>query len=146
MGRFPGHELCTAFDLGVLITIEPAGGTRNRNLVVETDRGQWFVRQRYPGYCDVQRVWFDHQAAQFLADQGVPVVAPRTARDGNSFWRDGENIWEVYPFVEGRHFHDGREEDVAALARSVAAFHRAGRTFPLRYEKAAPRGETDPDR
>src|SRR5207237_7216386 len=48
------------------------------------------------------------------------------------------------PFVEGRHLREADVTDAAALGTALARFHRAGHAFTLRYEKAAPRGETDP--
>jgi Ser/Thr protein kinase RdoA (MazF antagonist) len=141
------HErICSAFGLGDLVKIDEAGGTRNRNFVFHTSSGKWFVRQRYQGYSDEQRVRFDHEAARFLAGAGVPVMPPLQAKDGNTWLRESDDLWEVYPFAKGRHLLDGMAEDVIALGKSLADFHEAGRSFQLRYEKIGPLGETDPQR
>jgi len=144
--NIPSHHLCVQFNLGEFVRVDVAGGTRNRNLILHTDRGRWFVRERYAGYCEPERIQFDHECARYLADRGAPVVPPRSTRDGETFWCDGNTVWEVYPFVEGRPFRDGSRDDLIALGESLAFFHKIGCDFPLQFEKAAPRGETDPDR
>lgn len=144
--NIPAHRLCAQFNLGEFVRVDPAGGTRNRNYILHTDRGRWFVRERYAGYCEPERIRFDHECARYLADRGALVVPPRSTTDGDTCWRDGNTVWEVYPFVEGRPFRDGSREDLVALGKSLAVFHKIGSGFPLRFEKAAPRGETDPDR
>lgn len=140
----PNQSLCEHFALGKLRRVSGAGGTRNTNFIIHTASGPWFVRQRFAGYCADGHLAFDHGAACYLAERGVLTPRPRRARDSQSWWRDGEATWEVFPFVSGRHLYDGEEDDAAALGAALAQWHRAGREFPLRYEKAAPRGETDP--
>jgi homoserine kinase type II len=141
-----GQKLCNHFGLGTLRALHQAGGTRNTNYRVETETGRWFLRRRYSGYCEEARLRFDHEAARYLAERGVPVPQPRMSRDGGTWLRLAEAVWEVFPYVEGTHLRDGNAEDVEALGTALAQWHQAGRDFPLRYEKAAPRGETDPTR
>ena len=145
--EFPNWQvLSDHFGLGNYISARSAGGTRNRNFIIETSSGTWFVRERFAGYCDEARIRFDHEAAVFWSDRGAPVIPPRRSREGDTFWRDNETVWEVYPHIVGQHLRDGHKEDIAALAKALALLHEQGRSFGLRYEKAAPRGETDPDR
>lgn len=138
-------EICARLSIGEPTSVTAAGGTRNVSIIVETDQGKWVVRRRYEGYCDLGRIAFDHSAARFLADQGVPVLPPRVAQDGSTFSVIGGDTWEVYPFVEGRNLRDGDRQDVITLAKSLAQFHHAGSSFDGRYDKLGPRGETDPD-
>lgn len=139
------HELvCTAFDLGNFIAAQNAGGTRNRNFIFRTSSGTWFARQRFAGYSSPQQMKFDHAAIAFLHQHGAPVIQPRQAQNGETWWKNGEDIWEVFPFTEGRHLRDGNTEDCATLGKALAHLHAAGKAFPLRYEKISPRGETAP--
>jgi len=138
------ETLCKAYDLGSPCDSIPMPGTRNRNLVVRTDRGEWFVRNRYGGYSEPGRISFDHEAVKFLSARGVPVVLPLSNTDGASFTTYDGAIWEIYPFVEGTPFLEGDAGLFKALGAAVAGFHEAGRGFPLRCNKLAPRGETDP--
>ena len=130
-------EICSQFALGEFVSADKVGGTRNLNYVFKTGRGKWLVRRRYEGYNDPERVTFDRRAAQYLSDNGVPVIPPMK---GNSRRHD------VYRFAEGRHLLDGNREDIIALAGSLAHLHHAGHSFQPRYEKLGPRGETDPER
>jgi homoserine kinase type II len=140
----PDQSLCDHFDLGKLRRFSSAGGTRNANFILETESGSWFARNRYHGYCADEHLAFDHGAARYLAERGVLTPRPRPACDGQSWWRDGAATWEIFPFTSGHHLRDGNAQDVAALGAALAQWHRVGQEFPLRYEKAAPRGETDP--
>ena len=139
------QEICDRFGLGRIVCVRAAGGTRNANFIVETDRGRWVVRRRYEGYCDPERIEFDHSAAAFLREGGAAVIPPVTAGDGGSYWRGAEGVWEAYPFADGEHLREGARKDVLALADALARLHDAGKSFALRYDKLGPRGETDPD-
>ncbi len=139
-------NLCTHFGIGEPTVCRPLGGTRNRNFILETGGTKWFVRVRHPDYCEPDRIRFDHAVSAFWASHNVPVPAPRRAPGGETFWVDGERVCEVYPYVPGRQLKDGDQADVVALAESLAVLHTSGQTFELRHEKAAPRGETDPQR
>lgn len=144
LDSLPASDICARFRLGNPIDVKTLGGTRNTNYLLTTDKGRWIVRHRYEGYCAHERLAFDHEAAEFLAEHEAPVVPATSDIDGNSYWaRDGV-VWEVYRFVEGRHLLDGDPGDVIALAKALSQFHRAGSKFPLRCDKIGPRGETDP--
>lgn len=141
----PIPDICAAFGLGELVSTTEAGGTRNKSFIVETGRGRWVIRRRFPGYCDPDRIAFDHSAAAYLAQRGAPILAPQPDARGVTFIQLAGDIWEVYAFCQGRHLRDGDEGDVVALAGSLAELHEAGRSFGGRYNKLGPRGETDPD-
>lgn len=142
--KAPVPAVCELFSLGSPVAVAEAGGTRNITFVVETDHGRWVVRRRHAGYCDPDRISFDHSAARFLGEQGVPVLPPVMDSDGNTVARIGDDIWEAYPFAEGRHLRDGNRQDVLALAKSLARFHQAGSAFDGRCDKLGARGETSP--
>ena len=139
-----GQSICDAFNLGNFISAQNAGGTRNRNFIFRTSSGKWFARQRFAGYSSPQQMEFDHAAIAFLHQHGAPVIPPRQAQNGETWWKNEEAIWEVFPFTEGHHLRDGNTEDIIALGKALAHFHAAGKAFPLRHEKISPRGETAP--
>ena len=136
--------VCGVFNLGNFISAQNAGGTRNRNFLFQTSSGQWFARQRFAGYSAPQQMEFDHAALAFLHQHGAAVAEPRPTILGETWWENGNEIWEVFPFIEGHALRDGNSEDVLALGAALARFHAAGKSFPLRYEKISPRGETAP--
>jgi Ser/Thr protein kinase RdoA (MazF antagonist) len=136
--------VCDAFNLGNYFSAQNAGGTRNHNFIFSTSHGRWFARQRFAGYSAPSQMEFDHAALAFLHQNGAAVAEPRQTIIGETWWENGNEIWEVFPFIEGRALRDGNSEDVIALGAALARFHAAGKLFPLRYEKISPRGETAP--
>lgn len=137
-------QICSGFGLGELVEVRELGGTRNVSFAVTTNHGKWLVRRRYEGYCEPERIAFDHTAARFLSEHGAAVPPPISETDGSTFWKNDQEIWEVYPWIEGRFLKDGEAEDVRILAEALAKLHEAGNAFQLRYDKRGPRGETDP--
>jgi Ser/Thr protein kinase RdoA (MazF antagonist) len=138
------QKLCDQYGLGRLSRCENAGGTRNTNCLVQTNRGDWFIRKRFSGYSSPARITFDHRAIEFLRSKDVPVAAPKKSNSGDTFWSNGDGVWEVFPALSGRHLRDGDENDVRLLAKALTRFHRAARSFGERFAKLSPRGETDP--
>jgi len=138
-------KVCTLFGLGDLASSRRAGGTRNTSFIINTTEGAWLIRKRYAGYAHEDRVRFDHSVLRFMAEQNVPVAAPLRAPDSKTWLRNGDDVWEAYPFIEGDHLRDGDPAEACALGRTLGRFHRAGTSFDLDYEKLGPRGETDPD-
>src|ERR1043165_3359519 len=136
--------ICEAFELGQPLDCARLGGTRNRNFLLRTTSGRWFVRNRYAGYCEPARAAFDHAALEFLSSGHAPVVAPQRTKAGGTLLGLADGAWEVFPAVEGRHLRDADADDVRALAEALAQFHRVGRDFGGRCDKIGPRGETDP--
>jgi Ser/Thr protein kinase RdoA (MazF antagonist) len=136
--------LCRQFCLGEPGGCELAGGTRNVNCLLQTERGAFFVRKRFAGYSAPARISFDHRALEFLRSQNVSVAAPRKSSSGDTYWKTQEAVYEVFPALPGRHLRDGDEGDIRLLAAALTQFHRAGRSFSERLEKLGPRGETDP--
>jgi len=139
------ERICGAYRLGCFISASEAGGSRNTCYVFRTSTGRWFARRRHGSYCDEERVRFDHDVMFYLARSGVQVQPPLVSENGNTWWRDGQALWEVYEYIDGRNMRDGVERDAAFLGAALGNFHRAGNGFVLRYEKIGARGETDPE-
>lgn len=137
-------RLCAAFGLERPTHWESSGGTRNRALILDTPAGRWIARERHPAFCSEERLLFDHAAACYLAEHGVPVVAPQKSEQRRTWWDSSGSIWEMHRFVSGRSMRENSVEDALALGEALARFHEAGRGFPMRLEKLGPRGETDP--
>jgi Ser/Thr protein kinase RdoA (MazF antagonist) len=142
------ETLCARYKLGRILSCRPAGGTRNTSFLIATDAGNWFIRRRYSGYSQPERIAFDHAALDHLKARGAPVVAPVRQSwrrcDGESWLEENDEAWEVFPAIAGREFREGDANDLRLLAKGLAEFHLAGQDFKLRYDKLGPRGETDP--
>lgn len=144
MSDFPAVSICERYQLGRIISYRQAGGTRNMSFLVETATGNWFIRRRHSAYAQQERIIFDHAAMDHLKARGAAVVAPVRWGDSKSWVEYGSETWEVFPAIAGREFREGDANDLRAMAKSLAEFHLAGRNFPGRYDKLAPRGETEP--
>jgi homoserine kinase type II len=136
--------VCARYELGRILSCRQAGGTRNTSFLVATATGNWFIRRRYSGYSQPERIAFDHAALDHLKARGAAVVAPLRWGEGESWFEENGEVWEVFPAVAGREFREGDVDDLRALATGLAEFHLAGRDFQGRYDKLGPRGETDP--
>jgi len=138
------EALCRHYGFGSVLDCTRLGGTRNHNFLVHTSAGKWFVRRRFLGYCHPARVAFDNCVLEFLCEHGVPVIPPRKTAAGAQQWRDGDHVWQVFPFVAGRAPREGSPGDAEALGAALAHCHEVGASFPLNYDKLGPRGETGP--
>src|SRR4051812_2242900 len=105
-----------AFKLGEPLACSPLGGTRNRNYFLKTSTGDFIVRDRYAGYREASRIAFDHHVLALLHRRGVAVVPPLRTSRGETFWQQGDHLWEIFPRATGRHFRDADPEDLRTLA------------------------------
>jgi len=65
MNEAEKQSVCDAFALGPATCVTQLGGTRNRNFLLTTTSGKWFVRDRYAGYSGSERIAFDHGRLSF---------------------------------------------------------------------------------
>lgn len=138
------EALAAAYGLGLSIRVTPLDGTRNRNFAAETPSGMRFIRRRFAGYAQPERVAFDDAAAFFLHERGVAVVSPLRTIAGETCWSNAGEVWQVFPFVCGAAMLEGEPAHCETLGNAVARFHREGERFPGRFGKIGPRGETCP--
>lgn len=138
------ESIARAFNLGTPIACASLGGTRNENFRLTTETGGWFVRLRFSGYSNPDRVDFDHAALAHLARRQVPVLLPRAMESGATWLEEGDRIWEVFPFLDGESPVEGNVEHVEAIGAALHQLHLAGKGFGPRLNKLGPRGETDP--
>ena len=138
------ETIARAFNLGTPIACASLGGTRNENVRLTTEAGDWVVRLRYSGYSNPDRVDFDHAALAHLARRQVPVLLPRTMESGAICLVEGDAVWEVFPFIEGESPVEGNAEHVEAVGAALSRLHAAGKGFGPRLNKLGPRGEMDP--
>ncbi len=144
MDSFLLKHLVPAYGLAPIVSNSVLGGTRNNNYRLETETATWFVRRRYSGYSEPDRIAFDHRTIRFLAERKAPVLLPHETQDGATWLMDGGRAWEVYPFQGGTHPAEGNAAHAAAVGDALGKFHAAGVDLPDRCDKLGPRGETDP--
>jgi homoserine kinase type II len=128
------------YDVGaVAATVTHGGGTANTNVVLSTQRGEFFLKRRNPSYAAEGYVAFDHRLMEHLAPHGVGTPLALVSRAGTRWIRLDGRVYELYPFMPG-HPHDRRSlAQIAAAGRALAAFHRAVRDFEAPPGKEWPR-------
>jgi Ser/Thr protein kinase RdoA (MazF antagonist) len=89
------------------------------------------VRTRGPRTSSDAAVAFDHGLRRHLVAAGVPTTAPVPARDGVTAVRLDGRVHEVFPFVAGLPFDDGRPQALANAARALARFHAVASSYPM---------------
>lgn len=104
------------------------------------------MRRRHPDYCDEGWIQFDHEALAHLAKGGAPVNRPLSCKTGGTWFRQGNAIYEAYPWVSGNSFPETKEA-LRSVAENLAIFHKSGKSFSRRYDKGGYlRGEMSPER
>jgi Ser/Thr protein kinase RdoA (MazF antagonist) len=74
---------------------------RNQNFRVPTDRGAVFLRFHRRNR-SIERLRREHRAIHWAAEQGLPVVPPLPAADGETLIRVGDRVVAAFPWVDGR--------------------------------------------
>jgi len=139
-------EVLRAYGLSPQVNISRIGGTKNTNFCVTDVDRVLFLRRRHPEYCDEGWICFDHKALVYLTGRGVSVNSPLPCKSGGTWFREGDAIYEAYPWISGNSF-PGTKDALRSVAEKLAIFHQAGKSFPRRYNKEGyPRGEMAPER
>jgi len=140
------REVLSAYDVGDLLEMpDLGGGTANRNVVLTTDRGKFFLRRRRPEYCDRQRILYDHALMGHLAQKGIPGPLPLRARDGGTWVEIDGEIWELHCYIEGHEFNPESEAQLSDSGYALAEWHRAVEDFTCPYRKEFPRYDNPRD-
>ena len=114
------------YDLGAITRVEAGGGTASPKVIVTGERGRYLLRSRRPVSSRDDVTAFDHAVIQAIADAGVPTVKPEPSRTGQTWVRDGERAFEVFPFVESlQPFSQGNPMQTQSAAQTLARFHLA---------------------
>ena len=132
-------KLLAAWPVGRFVFGRPGAGTANPAVIVVTDRGQFFLKQRNPRYSDPGQLAYDHSAIKHLARCGLPVTPPVHTASGSRWLTDEDSIYELYPLVAGNPFTEGNPEQIAAAGRLLGGWHEATQGFQPVGHKPWPR-------
>ena len=147
-GIEPGalDALLRHYDLGGgYVVVAPAGGTANANVLVRCARGKVFCRRRSRRYSSEDQVVYEHAVMRHLAAKGIGGPRPLRTRDGGTWVRDGEDVYEVACFVEGTAFKPQSLDQLRAAGEGLAAFHEALDDFVAPVPKDLPRYDDPKD-
>ncbi len=116
------REVLARYDLRPDGEVVRAGGTAAPKVIFRVDGRPFLLRRRREEFCPEPVVRFDHSVIRRLAGEGLPVVSPRTGRDGATYVIIDGATYEVFPFVEGL-----RVIDQDSLAQITDAGRQLGR-------------------
>ena len=134
--RFATGELamvCSHYELGIISAVREFGrGSRQApKVVLETSRGRVLLKRRTGGQLRSRHIAFCHAVQQHLAERSFPLARLIRSRQGRSSVQLGDNVYEVFEFVNGTRY-DRSEPATTEAGRTLAYLHRllAGFTPP----------------
>lgn len=132
--RFDQEELTAVlshYELGVVrsITELKKGSRKAPKLLIQCDRGTFVLKRRAKGRDDPFRVAFAHGMQNFLAKRKFPLPhLIGTHPDKNSMLQLGDNIYELFEYVEGG-MYDGSVEATRHAGVVLGMYHKIIRDY-----------------
>ena len=113
-----------AFGLGKPEQIRQLGGTATVKYAVSYGPEKYVVRKRPGEFSGESLVNFDHNVLGRLSSAGLPVPCPLRNLEGQSFYGDGEGVYEILSWVEGEQFDPGDIESIENLGEFLGRLHK----------------------
>jgi Ser/Thr protein kinase RdoA (MazF antagonist) len=134
------RSLLPRWDVGGFVGLPgEGGGSANPAVVVDTERGRFFLKRRNPRYSAPEMLRHDHALMEHLALKGLPAPLAVPTGEGTRWATVGEAVYELYPYMAG-HPHDPKDEgQIREAGRVLAEFHRATADFGPPHGKEWPR-------
>lgn len=133
----PEHltKLRADFQLGDVLEIaESTEGVLNRNYILRTNVGKFFVKHVRDKAKD--RVPEVVLIETFMRERGIPAVCMRASTSGERCATYDGSVYCVYPFIESDRAHDYRAEDYVRMGALLGQIHQAGsKEIPLALTK-----------
>ena len=121
------ERLCREFGLGIVIKIdENHEGVLNRNYVLTTDKGKYFIKS----VRDQRKSDIPYIAAveELMHTRGIPAVCMRTFSDDKKYVEYDSHVYTVYDFLESNRTHKYLTSDFHTMGEMLGNIHRAGNT------------------
>ncbi|MBN2452363.1 MAG: phosphotransferase [Lentisphaeria bacterium] len=135
MSSREGLEIVAAalahYAVGAPRRVRRHAGTAGKTWRIATDTGRYLLRVRGPRTSAETLVAWDHALRRHLVRAGFPTAEPLLTREGAGCVRLGDRAVELYALLPGTARRQVGLAEIAAAARGLAAFHRAGLDFPL---------------
>ncbi|MBN1445193.1 MAG: phosphotransferase [Candidatus Omnitrophica bacterium] len=105
-------------------------GTAAPKYIVQTPAEKYLLKQRRREFCPPDVIRFDHSVILFLRKNGFPVALPEKTSGGERFFRSGEDVYELFEFVEGlEDFTPGDKHQIANAASTLGRIHKTLQNF-----------------
>jgi Ser/Thr protein kinase RdoA (MazF antagonist) len=117
-------HLCDEFRIGKLISVgRDLGGLLNKNLLIETTKGQYAVRVM-SAYARSRHIEFTQNVLRTLHHSGVPVVFPVQSTSGKFYTRLNGRKVQITPYIKANRFSGDRRQ-IYSSGRMQRKFHQA---------------------
>jgi len=101
----------------------PEHGFVNDNWIVETSRGRYFLKHRYPSLCRPDFIRAQHALIAWLRQGGFPAPTLVPTTDGETFLMlDGE-YHDVQAYIEGGPYDHDRSAHLEEAAVTLGRYH-----------------------
>ncbi len=123
------------YDIGPISKIQdfPRGSRRAPKLVIDAGKGKYLFKRRAKGRDDTAKVAFTHQIQLSLAGQNFPLPhLIGTKRENNSMLLLGDQIYEMFEYIEGVNY-DGSIEGTYHAGHILGLYHKLLAGFQSSY-------------
>jgi len=127
------------YPFGSSLKVIEGGGTANLNLVVETEKGKFFLKRRRPQYASRERIIFESFFQNYLKKRGLPVHPPLKTKEGKNFVIREDKVFQLYPYVEGGIFSEENLKGLVEVSTILGRFHLTANSFSPPVPKELPR-------
>ncbi len=125
------EEFLQAYDLGALLSFKGiAEGVENSNYLLRSEAGT-FILTLYEKRVAEADLPFFLGLMEHLAERGINCPLPGKGRDGKALRRIAGRPAALISFLEGVWVRRPQVHHCAALGRTLAEMHEAGKDFPL---------------
>jgi len=129
-------DLIAGYDLGALLSYKGiAEGVENTNYIVHTEHGT-FILTLYERRVETADLPFFLGLLAHLAEHGISCPLPVRNRKGEVLSAVAGRTAALFTFLEGISVRRPRAEHCAAVGRTLASMHLAGRDYALRRKNA----------
>ncbi len=106
------------------------GGTASPKHIILTASGKYLLKKRRGEFCPPDVIRFDHSVMRRLHENGFPVAIPEKTTCGELFFRSGEDVYELFPFIEGlEDFTPGDKRRIANAGSMLGRMHKTLQNF-----------------
>ena len=121
------QKLATDYGFGEVLSVqEITEGILNRNYILETMTGKYFIKQVRDKSKDV--LPYTAAIEEFMSERGIPAVRMLISKAGEKFVEYDSVAYSAYPFFESDRSHAYAPEEYRNMGIILAKMHLAGST------------------
>ncbi len=106
-------------------------GYMSATLRLKTGGAPYLLKVYRSGDADPEQLVFGASVNGYLRRSGIPAPELVCARDGAELVLEGENLFQLWEFIEGQLYAPGRRAQLQAAGALLGRMHRVGRDMPV---------------